>query len=142
MSSALTIAPETTSLTLVTSKPASKSAAHRIALAIVWLTVASGFFVFSEPAPFDALTMGLIVLLPVIGLTRQTQWPIGLGVIDGDAIDILYWTGAISPIVHTNTVLGLRPDLFKSAMGRAWTVNRIETESAASKPRAVYCSIG
>jgi IclR family mhp operon transcriptional activator len=55
-----------------------------------------------------------------IGLTRQIKWPIGLGVIDGDAIEILYWTGTISPVVHTNTVLGKRPDLFKSAMGRAY----------------------
>jgi IclR family transcriptional regulator, mhp operon transcriptional activator len=55
-----------------------------------------------------------------IGLTRQTKWPIGLGVIDGDAIEILYWTGTISPVVHTNTVLGLRPDLLTSAMGRAY----------------------
>lgn len=55
-----------------------------------------------------------------IGLTRQIKWPIGLGVIDGDAIEILYWTGTISPVVHTNTVLGKRPDLFRSAMGRAY----------------------
>jgi IclR family mhp operon transcriptional activator len=55
-----------------------------------------------------------------IGLTRQIKWPIGLGVIDGDAIEIVYWTGTISPVVHTNTVLGKRPDLFKSAMGRAY----------------------
>jgi IclR family mhp operon transcriptional activator len=55
-----------------------------------------------------------------IGLTRQIKWPIGLGVIDGDAIEILYWTGTISPVVHTNTVLGKRPDLLRSAMGRAY----------------------
>lgn len=55
-----------------------------------------------------------------IGLTRQIKWPIGLGVIDGDAIEIVYWTGTISPVVHTNTVLGKRPDLFRYAMGRAY----------------------
>lgn len=55
-----------------------------------------------------------------IGLTRQIKWPIGLGVIDGDAIEIVYWTGTISPVVHTNTVLGKRPDLFRFAMGRAY----------------------
>lgn len=55
-----------------------------------------------------------------IGLTRQIKWPIGLGVIDDDAIEIVFWTGTISPVVHTNTVLGKRPDLFKSAMGRAY----------------------
>jgi IclR family mhp operon transcriptional activator len=55
-----------------------------------------------------------------IGLTRQIKWPIGLGEIDGDEIEIRYWTGTISPVVHTNTVLGKRPDLLKSAMGRVY----------------------
>jgi IclR family mhp operon transcriptional activator len=53
-----------------------------------------------------------------IDLTLRTKWPIGIGVIDGDAIAIKLWTGAISPWAHTNTVLGLRPDLQTSAMGR------------------------
>lgn len=47
-----------------------KSLAHRLSLVAVWLTVASGFMVFSEPAPIDALTMGLMVLLPAIGLFK------------------------------------------------------------------------
>lgn len=55
-----------------------------------------------------------------IDLTRRIKWPIGLGVIDGDAIAIQFWTGAISPWAHTNTVLGLRPDLLSTAMGRAY----------------------
>lgn len=55
-----------------------------------------------------------------IGLTRQIKWPIGLGVLDEDAIAIQYWTGTISPWAHTNTVLGNRPDLCRSAMGRAY----------------------
>ena len=46
-----------------------KSAAHRIALALVWLAVFSGFFVVFEPAPFDAMMMGLLFLLPAVGLT-------------------------------------------------------------------------
>jgi len=54
-----------------------------------------------------------------IDLTHQTKWPIGIGVLDGDAIAIKFWTGTISPVVHTNTVLGLRPDLVTTAMGRA-----------------------
>jgi len=45
---------------------------HRLALAAVWLTIALSGIVFSEPAPVDALTMGLIVLLPVIGLVRTS----------------------------------------------------------------------
>lgn len=55
-----------------------------------------------------------------IDLTRRLKWPIGLGIIDGDAIAIDFWTGTISPWAHTNTVLGLRPDLRSSAMGRAY----------------------
>ncbi|HRD76642.1 MAG TPA: O-antigen ligase family protein [Hyphomicrobiaceae bacterium] len=41
---------------------------RRLALLLVWVTVASGAVVFAEPAPADFLMMGLIVLLPVIGL--------------------------------------------------------------------------
>jgi IclR family mhp operon transcriptional activator len=55
-----------------------------------------------------------------IDLTRRIKWPIGIGVIDGDEIAIQFWTGAISPWAHTNTVLGLRPDLQSTAMGRAY----------------------
>lgn len=51
-----------------------KSAVHRVALALVWLTVATGAIVITEPAPIDALSIGLCILLPVIGLTRQTPW--------------------------------------------------------------------
>ncbi len=50
-----------------------RSATHKLALALVWLSVALGFLVFTEPAPVDVLTMGLIVLLPVIGLVRITD---------------------------------------------------------------------
>ncbi len=50
-----------------------RSAIHRMALALVWLTVASGAVVFSEPAPVDVLTMGLVVLLPVIGLVSISR---------------------------------------------------------------------
>jgi hypothetical protein len=48
--------------------PPVRSAIHWIALALVWLTVASGAIVFTEPAPVDVLTMGLIIALPVVGL--------------------------------------------------------------------------
>ena len=54
-----------------------------------------------------------------IELTRELKWPIGMGMLDGDAIAIKFWTGAISPLAHTNTVLGLRADLATTAMGRA-----------------------
>jgi O-antigen ligase len=45
-----------------------KSVAHQIALALVWLTIAASSIVFTEPAPVDALTIGLMILLPVVGL--------------------------------------------------------------------------
>lgn len=48
---------------------ATESFVHRASLALVWLAIASGAFVFTEPAPTDLLTIGLIVLLPVVGLT-------------------------------------------------------------------------
>ncbi len=45
-----------------------RSLVHRLSLALVWLAVASGAIVTTEPAPFDALSLGLAVLLPVVGL--------------------------------------------------------------------------
>src|SRR2546421_8004984 len=64
---ALALSPPTGSPTL------SRSATHKLALALVWLAVASGFLVFTEPAPVDVLTIGLIVLLPVIGLVAISR---------------------------------------------------------------------
>ena len=43
-------------------------AVRYIALALVWLAVASGAIVFTEPAPVDLLTISLIILLPAVGL--------------------------------------------------------------------------
>ncbi len=43
--------------------------AQKLGLFLVWATLASSFIVFSEPAPFDALMIGLIALLPLLGLT-------------------------------------------------------------------------
>jgi O-antigen ligase len=48
------------------------STAHRLALALVWLTIAASAVVFNEPAPVDVLMLRLIVLLPVAGLVRFT----------------------------------------------------------------------
>jgi O-antigen ligase len=45
-----------------------KSWVHWLALALVAVTIASSGIVFSEPAPVDALTIGLVVLLPTVGL--------------------------------------------------------------------------
>jgi len=50
-----------------------------LALAAVALTVATSGVVFSEPAPVDALTIGLIVLLPTIGLVSFNRGLLALG---------------------------------------------------------------
>ena len=50
------------------SAPAHKSDLHCLALAFVWLAVASGAIVLSEPAPVDVLMLGLIFLLPLLRL--------------------------------------------------------------------------
>lgn len=55
-----------------------------------------------------------------IDLTQRLKWPIGIGVPDGDAIALQFWTGTISPWAHTNTVLGNRPSFITSSMGRAY----------------------
>ncbi len=49
-----------------------RSAVHNLALTLVWLTMATSGFVFSEPCPTDAFTVALIVLLPAVGLVRFT----------------------------------------------------------------------
>lgn len=49
-----------------------RSAVHWLSLAAVWLAIASSGIVFAEPAPVDLLTMGLIILLPAVGLIAIT----------------------------------------------------------------------
>ncbi|HTN63489.1 MAG TPA: IclR family transcriptional regulator C-terminal domain-containing protein [Devosia sp.] len=63
-----------------------------------------------------------------IDLTRRIKWPVGIGIFDVDAIAVHFWTGTISPWVHTNTLLGHRPNLYTSAMGRAYMAFCSETE--------------
>jgi hypothetical protein len=48
------------------------SLTHRFALAAVALTMTGGAIVFTEPSPFDVLGLGLLILLPAIGLVRAT----------------------------------------------------------------------
>jgi hypothetical protein len=45
----------------------------RLAYLYVWLTVALGGVVFSEPAPYDALMVGAMLMLPVAGLVRFSK---------------------------------------------------------------------
>jgi hypothetical protein len=55
-----------------------RSALHVLVLGLVWLSIAAGAVVFSEPAPVDILTMGLIVLLPLVRLTAIKPVLVGL----------------------------------------------------------------
>jgi O-Antigen ligase len=47
-------------------------AIHLAILAVVWATFALSGVVFSEPAPVDMLLIGLIILLPTVGLVTIT----------------------------------------------------------------------
>ncbi len=49
---------------------------RRLVLIYVWLTVASSAIVFSEPALYDVLMMGAVLLLPVVGMVSFSP---GLG---------------------------------------------------------------
>lgn len=55
----------------------------------------------------------------VVDLTKRTQWPVGIGTLDNDAICVRFSTAALCK--RANAVsLGWRLDLFYSAMGRAY----------------------
>ncbi|MGR3661771.1 MAG: helix-turn-helix domain-containing protein [Paracoccaceae bacterium] len=84
-----------------------------------------GYRVTSEITSLNAGYRGISRIIEIarplaIDLTRRIKWPIGLGAIDGDAINIQFWTGTISPWAYTNTTLGIRPDLLTTGMGRAY----------------------
>lgn len=49
-----------------------RSFAHNAVLALVWASFATSGLVFSEPCPTDVLMLGLIVLLPTLGMVRVT----------------------------------------------------------------------
>jgi IclR family mhp operon transcriptional activator len=69
---------------------------------------------------YDGISQIIEVARPfAIELTLRIKWPIALATIEPDAVVIDFWTGTISPWTHTNTVLGVKPELRKSAMGRA-----------------------
>jgi O-antigen ligase len=46
---------------------------RRLGLLYLWITIASGAVVFSEPAPYDILMIGAIVILPLTGLAPLTR---------------------------------------------------------------------
>lgn len=87
-------------------------------------------------AGYDRTSRVIEIARPfAIDLTRRMNWPIGLGVPDGNDIAIQFWTGTISPWAHTSTVLGLRPEFYHSAMGRAYMAFCGEEERARRMAR-------
>jgi O-antigen ligase len=70
----------------------------RIALFYLWITIASGAVVFSEPAPYDILMIGTIVLLPLAGLAPLTR---------GLAFYLLLLTGIVAGGFIATTQAGL-----------------------------------
>ncbi len=92
--------------------PRPMSLTHRLALGLVWLTIASGAIVFTEPAPFDVLALGLLILLPTLGLVRFTAGMIGYMSISLVPVGCAFFAilAAIDPsrsIVHTAVTLFL-----------------------------------
>lgn len=49
-----------------------RNVAQTLALGAVWLTMALSSVVSTEPAPFDFMMVGLIIFLPLFGLSRLT----------------------------------------------------------------------
>jgi hypothetical protein len=60
---------------------------RRLVLLYVWITVASGAVVFSEPAPYDLLMIGAALLLPVAGLVSFSR---------GLALYLLLWAAIVA----------------------------------------------
>lgn len=72
-------------------------------------------------AGYDGIAEVLEASRPfAVELTERIKWPVGIGVLNDDAMTVHFWTGPISPWVHVNTLLGNRPNILTSAMGRAW----------------------
>ncbi len=59
--------------TAASSTLATDSLAHKVALGGVGLTMVGGAVVFTEPAPFDVLGLGLLILLPAMGLVLWSR---------------------------------------------------------------------
>jgi hypothetical protein len=59
----------------------------RLALAYLWIAIASIAIVISDPAPYDALMVGAVVLLPVTGLASSSR---------GLALYLMLWTVVVA----------------------------------------------
>lgn len=77
------------------SVPQRRSALHVLVLGLVWLSIAASSIVFSEPAPVDVVTMGLIILLPLVRLVAIKPVLVGL-------LSVLLVAGAAGIVASTN----------------------------------------
>ncbi len=71
---------------------------RQLALFYLWITIATGAVVFSEPAPYDLLMVGAIVILPLTGLAPLTR---------GMAPYLLLLTGIVAGGFIATTQAGL-----------------------------------
>jgi hypothetical protein len=83
----------------------------RLGLAYAWITFASIGIVSFEPAPYDVLILGAVVLLPLLGLVRFTQ---------GAAIYVSLWAANIAAGFLASS---LAPNTDESSMHTAITLH-------------------
>ena len=83
-----------------------------LALALVWLTFATGSFVFAEPAPYDVLMLGLVFALPLVRLADMTPrltlfLGLWLAITAGGLLAVTQAYGIERPLKHTLITLYL-----------------------------------
>src|SRR3990170_4240359 len=71
---------------------------QRLALAYVWITIASSAIVFSEPALYDVLMLGAALMLPVVGLVSFSR---------GLALYFLLWATIVAGGFIATTQAGI-----------------------------------
>jgi O-antigen ligase len=130
-------------------RPDTRGLVTWLALAAVALTFVSSGIVFSEPAPVDALSVGLIVLLPTIGLVAFNRALLAYGSLwlVAGACAVLASTFSLDPkatLIHVAVTLYLyaasvviaafvakSPRFHTELIFKAWTVAAVVACSAA-----------
>lgn len=92
-----------------------------------------GYYVTNRCRDLSAGSAGMSLVIEAsrtaaISLTRRIKWPVGMAILDGDEIEIQYWTGSISPLAYRSTLLHVRNSAVYTAMGRAYLAFCRETE--------------
>ena len=130
-------------------RPGTRSLVTWLALAAVAFTFAASGIVFTEPAPVDALSIGLIVLLPTIGLVAFNRALLAYGSLwlVAGACALLAATFSLDPkatLIHVAVTLYLyaasvviaafvarSPRFHTELIFKAWTVAAIVAGAAA-----------